>query len=166
MVKIRQGMFETNSSSTHTIIVTEQRTEPGLHVDFAMGDFGWKFEKLDTVDKKASYLYTLACCILNRDVFQELYEILVKYGVEATCSVPLQFDQYGPCNGYVDHDYCGDTIDFVERMLNHEHALIKYLFSDESFVITGNDNCDDDEYEWMEKQTNVDYPHTTYYKGN
>ena len=164
MVKIRSGMFETNSSSTHTIIVTDQKTDPGLFVDFRMGDFGWKFSKLTTIDEKASYLYTAACCLYNRDVYQDLYEVLVKYGVQCSCSKPAKSDQYGICNGYVDH--VDGVYRFVERMLGHEHALIKYLFSDESFVITGNDNCDEDQWEWMEKEADVDYPHTTYHKGN
>lgn len=170
MIKIRKGMFETNSSSTHTIIVTDHKTEPGNLVDFAIGEFGWEFRRLDTIDKKASYLYTMACDMLDRDVYQDLYEILTKYGVECSCSVPAKFTKYSGGeyldNGYVDHASDGDAKEFVERMLNHEHALIKYLFSDESFVVTGNDNSDEEEREWMDEQTDVDYPHKTYYKGN
>ena len=170
MMKIRKGMFETNSSSTHTIIVTDRKTEPGNLVDFAIGEFGWEFCRLDTIDEKASYLYTMACEMLGRDVYQDLYEILVKYGVECSCSVPAKFTKssWGEYldNGYVDHASDGDAKEFVERMLNHEHALIKYLFSDESFVVTGNDNSYEDEREWMYEQTDVDYPHETYYKGN
>ena len=170
MKKIRKGMFETNSSSTHTIIVTDQKTEPGNLVDFAIGEFGWEFERLDTIDEKASYLYTMACEMLDRDVYQDLYEILVKYGVECSCSVPAKFrdSSWGVYldNGYVDHVSDGDAKEFVERMLNHEHALIKYLFSDESFVVTGNDNSYEEQREWMDEQTDVDYPHETYYKGN
>lgn len=166
MMKIRRGMFETNSSSTHTIIVTDRKTEPGNLVDFSIGEFGWEFRRLDTIDEKASYLYTMACECLDRDVYQDLYEILIKYGVQCSCSRPAVFDKYGLDNGWVDHCYDGDAMDFVNRMLSHEHALIKYLFSDESFVITGNDNCDEDEYEWMQDQCDVDYSHTTYEKGN
>lgn len=168
MVKIRKGMFETNSSSTHTIIVTDQKTEPGNLVDFAIGEFGWKFSRLDTINEKASYLYTMACDCLGEDVYPRLYDMLIKYGVECSCSNPPVFDKKYNCldNGWVDHCGEGDTRDFVNRMLSHEHALIKYLFSDESFVITGNDNCYEDEYKWMEDQADVDYPHTTYYKGN
>lgn len=172
MVKIRKGMFETNSSSTHTIIVTDRKCEPGNLVDFRIGEFGWEFERLDSIDDKASYLYTMACEILGRDVYQDLYEILVKYGVECSCSAPARFEKCSWSdgefldNGYVDHASDGDAKEFVERMLNHEHALIKYLFSDESFVVTGNDNSYEEEREWMDEQTDVDYPHEIYYKGN
>ena len=166
MVQIRNGVFETNSSSTHSIVLVDKNVEPGLFVDFSMGEFGWSFDKLTTTDEKASYLYTAACCLYNRDVYQDLYEVLVKYGVECTCSVPAVKDKkYGWINnGYVDH--VDGTEEFVNRMMTHEHALIRYLFSDQSFVVTGNDNCYHDQYEWMQKQIDVDYPHTTFYKGN
>ena len=161
-------MFETNSSSTHTIIVTDNKCEPGLFVDFEIGEFGWEFGVLATTDQKASYLYTMACELLGRDVYQDLYEILVKYGVECTCSRPAKFDKeyHYLDNGWVDHADDCEAKDFVKRMLNHEHALIKYLFSPESFVVTGNDNSCENEREWFYKQADVDYPHHKYYKGN
>ena len=172
MIQIRQGVFETNSSSTHSIVVTDSKTEPGLYVDFRMGEFGWEWSKLETISEKASYLYTLACDNLGRDVYQDLYKILTKYGVRCECSLPAKFvkSKYSNYvyldNGYVDHSTDGQARDFVDRMLKHEHALIKFLFSEESFVVTGNDNCDEDEYDWFQKQLNVNYPHKEYYKGN
>ena len=170
MKKVRNGMFETNSSSTHTIIVTDRKTEPGLRVDFAIGEFGREYRVLRSINEKASYLYTLACECNCKDVYQQLYTMLSKYGVECSCSVPAEFEKWSSedgqylSNGYVDH--CYEGIGFVNNMLTHEHSLIKFLFSDESFVVTGNDNCTEDESEWMDKMSDVDYPHKTYYKGN
>ena len=168
MVKIRKGMFETNSSSTHTIIVTNQNCEPGAIVDFRIGEFGWEFRRLDTIDEKASYLYTMGCYIYDRDIYQDLYEILCKYGVKCTCTEPAEFDKKSGwlVNGYVDHGGVDDSKQFVDDMLSHEKLLIRYLFSPESFVITGNDNCSNKDYDWKEKQCDVDYKHKTYYKGN
>ena len=168
MVKIRKGMFETNSSSTHTIIITDKNCEPGAIVDFRIGEFGWGFDRLDTIDEKASYLYTIGCELLGRDIYQDLYETLCKYGVKCTCTEPAEFDKGGGWldNGYVDHCGDGDSYDFVRDLLAHEKLLIRYLFSPESFVVTGNDNCYDKEYNWYEKQLDVDYKHREYYKGN
>ena len=168
MVKIRKGMFETNSSSTHTIIITDKNCEPGAIVDFRIGEFGWEFDRLDTIDEKASYLYTMGCYLLGRDIYQDLYEILCRYGVKCTCTEPAEFDKGGGWlnNGYVDHCGDGDSYDFVRDLLAHEKLLIRYLFSPESFVITGNDNCYEKEYNWYKKQTDVDYKHREYYKGN
>ena len=168
MVKIRHGMFETNSSSTHTIIVTDQNCEPGAIVDFQIGEFGWGFHELRTVDEKASYLYTAACEFYNRDMYQNFYETLCKYGVKCTCTRPALFEKQTNWlkNGYIDHCYEGDMSDFVETMLNHEKALIRYLFSPDSFVLTGNDNCTEEQYERMQKTADVWYRCKKYYKGN
>ena len=40
-------------------------------------------------------------------------------------------------------------MDFVDAIFHSERRLIRYLFSDESFVITGNDNCDEDDALWF-----------------
>ena len=167
-MKIRQGMFETNSSSTHTIILTENNCEPGAIVDFQIGEFGWSFDRLDTVDEKASYLYTAACLYYDRDVYQDLYEVLSKYGVKCSCTEPAEFDKKwgGLANGYIDHGCEGDLPAFVERVMSHEKVLIRFLFSPESFIVTGNDNCYDKDSDWYDKQIDVDYKHTSYYKGN
>lgn len=165
MKVIRNGVFETNSSSTHSIILTEGKTRPGLSVNFAIGEFGWEWRKLASTDEKASYLYTLSCELLHRDTYQDFYNVLTKYGVECSCSEPAKFDTYLE-NGYVDHATDGETKEFVEIMMNHEKSLIKFLFSDESFIVTGNDNCYEREARWFEEQCNVNYPHKEFYKGN
>jgi hypothetical protein len=50
--------------------------------------------------------------------------------------------------------------DFLNAVCEDENKLMSYLFSDLSFIITGNDNDDED------VDINVDYAHDEYYKGN
>lgn len=172
MKNIRRGMFETNSSSTHTIIITNSKTEPGLVVDFRIGEFGWEREDYYDINSKASYIYTLACALLGRDVYPDFCAMLKKYGVQCMCSRPprIHTSTYkGETfsyldNGYVDHDYEGR--EFVDAIMSDEDRLIRYLFSNESFVVTGNDNVDEEEFKEMEEATTVDYDHEEYYKGN
>ena len=166
MKQIRNGIFETNSSSTHAIVLADKNVPAGPRVDFAIGEFGWEKKILNTTDEKASYLYTMACELEGKDVYQRLYEMLVKYGVDVERSIPPKFGEYGLDNGYVDHCCDDDAHRFVNQMLSHEHALIRYLFSDQSFVITSNDNLWPDEYNPMEELSNVDYPCEVFYKGN
>ena len=59
--------------------------------------------------------------------------------------------------GYIDHSY--ELDDFLE-ICEDEDKLMKFLFSSESFIITGNDNDD------YNVDINVNYPHDEYYKGN
>ncbi len=57
--QIRQGAFETNSSSTHSIcIATETQYNIPTSIEFNFGDFGWEVNKLTSRKAKASYLYT------------------------------------------------------------------------------------------------------------
>ena len=58
MKQIRKGVFETNSSSTHSICIAKdaELTIPqSLH--FSFGEFGWECDTLYSVSEKASYLY-------------------------------------------------------------------------------------------------------------
>lgn len=52
-------MFETNSSSTHSICITKSDVlDIPSSVYFTTGEFGWSHQKLNSVKEKASYLYT------------------------------------------------------------------------------------------------------------
>lgn len=72
---IRQGIFETNSSSTHVIVVDQENVKykKELHLSTAWNDdytkekyvmylrsYGWGFDWLDYAESKLSYLMTYA----------------------------------------------------------------------------------------------------------
>jgi hypothetical protein len=50
--------------------------------------------------------------------------------------------------------------DFTDALLADEELLKRYLFSTDSFILTGNDNEDDS------IDINVDYDYDEFYKGN
>ena len=133
MFKIRQGCFETNSSSTHAIIVAAEKVEPFyFSVKFDIGEFGWEHDVLDSPDEKASYLYTAACELSDNDVYDELVEKLAPYGVSCYSTNRAQFKEYEGHkyldNGYVDHsDECRE---FVDYMMADPERLVSFLFSD------------------------------------
>ena len=59
MQKIRKNVFETNSSSTHSICIAKDMEliiPTSIHFEF--GEFGWEVDTLSSVYEKASYLYT------------------------------------------------------------------------------------------------------------
>lgn len=47
MIQIRKGVFETNSSSTHSICISKEKVNAkdvaGKKVHFGLGDYGWEF---------------------------------------------------------------------------------------------------------------------------
>ncbi len=150
MIKVRNGIFETNSSSVHAICISSKPVDAhGLCVTLRIGEFGWEHEWYQDIDSRASYIYTAACYIYHKDFYKKFKKLLEPYGIEIKWSDSghARFsnwysDEYYLDNGYIDH---GDELkEFVDRCLNDVDTLIRFIFGEESFVMTTNDNCDYD----------------------
>ena len=180
--QIRRSVFETNSSSTHSIAISKKPVVAGRSIYFGIGEFGWGNGCADTAD----YLYT---AILERDdrhdLLDKLKKILDKHSIEYEFEEPRYEDSYDGkykwlAHGYVDHSY--ELGEFIFTILDNEDLLMRYLFGD-SAVYTGNDNQDSDpsgcniadKYYWTEEngkyveklnpyhdEENYEY----FYKGN
>ena len=167
MKKIRKGVFETNSSSVHSICITKNNKDllknAPKELYFNHGDYGWDKNTYHDMQNKANYLYQAICdiCLYSvRDKYSylnKISKILMKYDIMPIFS-DKDVDEDGFDIGYVDHPY--ELIDWVESLCRSERKLLRYLFSEESFVITGNDNSDHD------VSIKVNYKHEEYYKGN
>lgn len=179
MKQIRRNVFETNSSSTHSICISKKPVTIGKCIHFSIGEYGWENDCVST----ASYLYT---AILEQDNCDELLDklkrILDKYSIEYNFDEPI----YHVCDdgykwleyGYIDHSY--ELREFLSIILSDEDMLMRYLFGD-SCVYTGNDNQDDEPsgcniaedtyYDW-DKGAMVDNPYHDpknydyFFKGN
>ena len=140
--QVRQGVFETNSSSTHAICISKDHIYENLpeHVDFEHGEFGWECRKYDDVDSRASYLYQAIYDMYDGDEKNEKLEhikrVLNFHGVTCDFNDPSArvWD-----DGYIDHVGEGDMHNWLENMMSDDDALLTYLFGD-AFVVTGNDN--------------------------
>ncbi len=152
MIQIRKGCFETNSSSTHTLVISkEMPTNFPETVSLSIGEFGWEQEKYDTIDARASYFYTAACALYGYDVKRDVEKLLAPYGVRINFSwdninpVFCVYEKGGQAyldNGYIDHDM--ELQSFVDRCFNEPDYLVRWLFGTTSRLYTGNDNTDDD----------------------
>lgn len=173
MRQIRKGIFETNSSSTHSICITAERdSEINIPKDtlyFYCGNFGWEWRTLRSTESKASYLYSSIIEIYSKEEAEEkknmLYKMLGEDGIECDFEKP-KYTRYATSewcdNASVDHGADGELKEFVEAVLCNKRRLYRYLFSPKSFVLTGNDNDDD----YNDETVHVDYKHEEYYKGN
>jgi hypothetical protein len=163
MKQIRQGVFETNSSSTHSICIAKDvKLSIPKNIHFSFGEFGWERDTLSSIQEKASYLYT-GMMYINPQGMDKIIETLQKNGVEVTREMPIMVTyksgiDYIDNGGYVDHAGC--LAPFLTAILESEERLLSFLFSDLSFIITGNDNDDCD------VDINVKYPYEEFYKGN
>jgi hypothetical protein len=183
MIQIRNGVFETNSSSTHSIAISKAPVVIGKRIHFGIGEFGWENDIADTAD----YLYTAILEQNNSsELLNKLKEILDKHSIEYKFAEPRYTKSYNGeyeylDYGYIDHSY--ELGEFLDAILSNEDLLMRYLFGD-SAVYTGNDNqdCDPsgcniaDAYVWVEDENgkyveqpnpyhdpvNYDY----FYKGN
>lgn len=143
--QIRSSVFETNSSSTHSIAIPKKPVIAGEYISFNIGEFGWENDCVDT----ANYLYT---AILEQDDRDELLDKLKDILNNHSIKYKFEEPKYEKSNdgkriwlsfkcGYIDH--ANETRKFILAVLNDEDLLMRYLFGD-SAVYTGNDNQDDD----------------------
>jgi hypothetical protein len=169
---IRRGVFETNSSSTHSICVaTDSPLDIPKSIHFEFGEFGWESGKLKSISDKASYLYTGLVNNEREDDVNKIFDLLKSKGIAVTADKPkYETSSYedragkvikythGVNTGYVDHS--SELKTFLDAICKDETQLMSFLFSDFSFILTGNDNDDSD------VSINVNYPYVEYYKGN
>lgn len=132
---IRKGTFETNSSSVHSICISKKPVGnvKGKKISFYLGEYGWE----NNTDNTADYLYTAIMCQNNSEkFFDKLKSILDKYEIDYT------FQPIEKASRWWGIDHSGETIDFVNAVLEDEDLLLRCLFNDDSIVYTGNDNQD------------------------
>lgn len=179
--QIRQGVFETNSSSTHAISVASFYPEDWNisykvpeKIHFALDrEFGWEIETYDDTDTKAAYLWLLICDMNSdfKDIDKlkaaktHIEEVLTNAGVkEVTFDMGSYKESwrndgslYLGYSGYIDHSY--EAFEFAKILLEKDDMLLAYLLDSDSCVATGNDNCDEEVFESK-------YAKWVYRKGN
>lgn len=159
MISVRCNVFETNSSSTHSMAIPQKIAEVPYHVNFSLGEYGWETGSPDP----ASYLWTAICYIHSDNIEKykkKLSEICDKYGVAEDYQMP-EYDKDGYMEyGYIDH---GDELNsFIDMLFEDDDKLARFIFG--GLVFTGNDN---DEFDERYIHREDDFPNCNwYYKWN
>lgn len=145
MRQVRHNVFETNSSSTHSIVIPKSTTYSSNYVKFAIDEFGWENS---CVYDTATYLYTAILDAYpyetSMDKLEQLKTILDSRSIKYEFEEP-RWDEYESGNRYLNYgyiDHANELRDFIETILNDEEMLLRYLFA--GCVYTGNDNQDTD----------------------
>lgn len=174
MKVIRQKVFETNSSSTHSICISKEDVKnfPAC-IHFGFGEYGWEN---DVVDDTASYLYTAIVELDKYDYIDKIKSILDKHNIKYSFAKKQEGGFWE--EGCIDH--VDELTEFVEDICNNENKLLRYLFGD-SMIYTGNDNdseetdmCNSACESIYDYNTNTSSPNPNhdeehyeyYYKGN
>ena len=170
MKTIRKGIFETNSSSTHALVID---TNGSMNIEsplvFRFGEFGWDFDVYSCPEDRASYLWTYLVYNYydyDKKSYEKVYEwrdklknVLESEGIECEFEDPETND-----TGYIDH---GSELQglFEDMIDNDPDKLMRYLFGAGSTIYTGNDNEDEGQYDdEIERAENDGYD--VIYKGN
>jgi hypothetical protein len=133
---IRKGIFETNSSSSHSVSIADEDKEfvldtiyPNQHGTIIVrGDeYGWDWFKHNDAETKASYA---AQQFSNDSDMLEKLEYVIK---EQTGAERVIFE--GLNDGYVDHDSVGILPRTARELKN-------FIFNKNSWLFGGNDNSE------------------------
>ena len=140
---IRSNVFETNSSSVHTITISNTSPQ-GIdnYIFFDRGEYGWEWEIYNSSQDKANYLYE---CMIDlfyhnnslEEKCNRIREELASYKVDCDFA---EVNGDNIFDGYVDHGSQNEEL--VNYLLDNPDKLIDYLFNDTSYIATGNDNVD------------------------
>ncbi len=169
-VQVRRSVFETNSSSTHSISIIKKSniTEFPDTVVFGKGEFGWDFDIHFDTTTKAQYIWEAitSCYRTNIDkvnnAIKSITDILAKHNIKAVFPyadhMKVKVHKYDDGSeytyikfmnnddeedsGYVDHG--NELGDFLTDIISDEKKLMNYLFDYNSYVSTGNDNSDEE----------------------
>lgn len=153
--QIRSNVFETNSSSSHSLTLSQEALVPAPfppqvlrrgYVDISLGEFGWEWQRYYDPIAKLSYLATQVTdghvpedCPDNTDVStyehnQELQMLGQVVKEHTGCEMRI----YG--SGYIDHQSAkSDGANGMELFADKE-KLKRFIFDANSYIQTGNDN--------------------------
>ena len=159
--KIRDGVFETNSSSCHAVSFSKHKimnfalptpNEDGyLHMDF--GEFGWEERRYNDPITKLRYALTMIAMVHRGEFYnaEEFYELddfkmideVVKNKIDCKGIImedsAFNSDWY-EIDGYIDHQSCEDYSCLQDFLNDYDVSLEDFIFNADVILITDNDN--------------------------
>ena len=153
MKKIRQQVFETNSSSTHSISISD--VDPNMlmgtlplvdgNVVLEGGRFGWDQETFHDSQSKASYLAIyIQSWVPNEEQKQRFKDLFEKVIQEQTgCqgivyNFSTDWNVEGKSWSYIDHQSVENQE--YHYLFEDKNLLRNFIFNDNSYLKTDNDN--------------------------
>lgn len=131
MRQIRRGVFETNSSSVHSIAIPHKVPDieaalkeryGGTTIRFHLGQYGWEEEEVSPADYLWTALYDVNDGEIDTGWQEYIEDVLDSMGFSATFETEYE-DPVG--TAYVDHGY--NLSEFLAWLEANPHRLLKYL---------------------------------------
>ena len=139
-IQSRHGVFETNSSSIHSLCIPQNTSyRIPKYVNFYLGRYGWG---PDIETNPGNYLYTYLALTDDEKRIKQLENILYKHGAEH-----VSFEPYKKKEGWYDFyiDHASESEDWVNSLFVDEEKLLRHLFTPGTVIYMTNDNSPDDE---------------------
>ena len=162
--QIRRNVFETNSSSVHSISISRSGTiessilsvnEDTNKIGVHFGEFGWGYDKLNCQSEKLSYLLTMIAETETRKLedfynskgFIKLNAEISQYcncdGIEILDNMEINDwngGKYLDIDGYIDHQSSEDYSSLSDFLEQNNTNIIDYVFNNGVSMIIDNDN--------------------------
>lgn len=139
MRQVRRGMFETNSSSSHSIVLSKSKQLTGKilaedgRIVIRPGEFGWGVDRHTDAYTKASYCLTAWS---NNDGLMDLLRKVIEKHTGMPVTLVTRSDDIDSGDwGYIDHQSIGMLDDVVKT----EEDLERFIFGPSTLIID-NDN--------------------------
>jgi len=149
-INIRKGVFETNSSSMHSISISSND-----HFNFydkpiigRFGEFGWGYDELVTPEEKLSYVLTAIQYyddgINENNITDSTYYIwlneMIKDYTGHEIDLRINYNDFYPL-GYIDHQSV-DTLDdfWSQDKETFKENMKELIFNQKYRIIIDNDN--------------------------
>ncbi len=163
MKQVRRSVFETNSSSTHSITITHGkivnnniRVDRDGYIHTELGEFGWEIWDYKGQAERLSYLVTMLAvksdvtlwCYeddesrTEKDIVEDIMKthefekLSDEIGRHARCSGVI----IDPSDGYIDHQSHEDYRDFQDFLDQYNTNVVEFVFGRGNVVHTDNDN--------------------------
>lgn len=149
MKLIRKSVFETNSSSCHSISVNDSDVYDSVTpnsdnlIVIPIMEFGWEENTYDDSMDKMAYVWIYIRDWANAVSKVPFMDMFKKVVCDHTGAADVYMDpgvksSWGSDEGYIDHQSVEDGD--LNHLFDSEAKLKSFLFSNKSEIITDNDN--------------------------
>ena len=150
MEKIRSKVFETNSSSCHSLVIDKNTSYTTMNLNdkgnivIATGQYGWGNSRLTTPEEKAAYLHTLFVMMKmffsgnpkmskNFQLCKNNFIEVIREQTHANNVILVE-----DANCYIDHQSCEDIKDY--DIFFSKKDIKNRVFGKSSYINISNDN--------------------------
>lgn len=160
MRQIRRNVFETNSSSSHSVTIKHAEglapNHMPIHEDgyihVSLGQFGWGIDHFNDQSTLLSYLVTMAMC--KSDINEWAYDSAEKLAADVMKTKEFErisdaVAAYACCNGviidgdiegYIDHQSHCDYSSVQDFLNDYDTDIIEFIYGNGTILHIDNDN--------------------------